>query len=89
MFLSISDIVEASSKINIRTLDDDVASGNIISYTQRSNGSFEVLKLDSIKSASKKVNQHFYLNLMYVLLVIISCRVNIAYWLVPFLFIKH
>lgn len=75
----ISDIIEVSSKTNKRTLDDDVASGKIICYTQRSTGSFEVLKLDSIKSTSKKASQYLYHNLMYVM-VIISYRVSTAYW---------
>ena len=53
MFCSISDKL---SKVNKRVLDDDVASGKIISYTQRSDGSFDVLKMDMIKSASKKAS---------------------------------
>ena len=37
-------------------LDDDVANGKIVSYTQRPDGSFDVLKLDMIKTASKKAS---------------------------------
>lgn len=66
MFVYISDTIEASSKISKRMLDDDVASGKIVSYTQRTNGSFDVLKLDTIKTASKKASQCFYLIFFYV-----------------------
>ena len=37
-------------------LDDDVANGKIIGYTERPDGSFDVLKLDMIKTASKKAS---------------------------------
>ena len=56
MFHYISDNVASSSKVNRRVLDDDIASGKIISYTQRTDGSYDVLKLDMIKAASKKAS---------------------------------
>ena len=63
-FYNVFYISDNVSKMSKRMLDDDVASGKIIGYTQRSNGSYDVLKLDLIKAASKKASQFFYSVLM-------------------------
>jgi len=56
MDVIILDHIGGSSKVNKRVLDDDVANGMIVSYTQCPDGSFDALKLDMIKTASKKAS---------------------------------